>query len=288
MLAALVALALVPAGSASAAKPLTEERATVLATKLGREVAKERNPLYWRIQRLVKKRTNRFVFEYFERLREDDRFCKANVVVQQSGSRRTASLTGSRCATMRADVLAVEDAVAIAIDAVIPKVPQIRAGNRDFERRLESCEALDYPNKYFSDVHLLFELGTDATIYAPIGAEVDAHARRLGGIQTGDSSLRAGFAAWRKVLDILAAAPAIARDPCPPLREWARADYDPSAAPVDFARVRSLHRSLIKYERRILTAGDRLYLLGVPQRVFAAFTPYGLTVQAALEYEPFN
>ncbi len=46
-----------------------------------------------------------------------------------------------------------------------------------------------------------------------------------------------------------------------------------------------MHHSFIKHERRILGAAERLYLLGVSERVFGAFTPYGLTVQAAVEYD---
>ena len=287
LLAALVALTLVPAATASAAKPLTEERAFVLASKLGREVAKDRDARFWRIQRLVKKRTNRFVFEYFERLRADNRFCRASVVVVQSGNRRTATLGDSRCGTIRAVVLASEEAVSDAIRALLPKVPDYRAANEAHGRKLEACEGLDVPSRYLDDVDRFLELGIESAMYSAVTAELDAHATRLEQIQTTDSVLRAGAESWRKHLQIVASVPEETRDPCPALRRWARDGYSDESRP-DFARTNALHRSLVRHGRRTLDAGERLYELGVSDRTLSAFTPYGLVTTAAVEYDKQN
>jgi hypothetical protein len=287
-LAVLVALALVPAAGASAAvKPLTEERATVLATKLGRQVAKERNVRYWRIQRLVKKRTNRFVFEYFERLRTDDRFCKASVIVEQRGTRRTARLTGSRCGTIRADALATEDAVGEALGSLLPKVPEVRAANEAHSREIEDCEALDVPERWLDEVDRFLELGTESVLYERVAVQLDAFATRLTGIETNDGTLARGAASWRKHLEIVASVPEATREPCPVLLEWERDGFSEASRP-NFAQTDALHRSLVRHGRRILDAADRLYLLGVSERTFAASTPYGMLVTAAVEYDRRN
>jgi hypothetical protein len=287
LLAALVAFTLVPAGGASAAKPLTEERAFVLASKVGREVAKQRNARYWRIQRLVKKRTNRFVFEYLERLREDNRYCLANVVVVQSGNRRTASLTGSRCGTVRADVLAAEEAVSDGIRELLPRAPDVRAAVNAHEKGLEACEPLAVPARYEDDVDHFLELGTEAAMYSAVSAELDAHANRLARIETADSVLRAGIASWRKHIEIMESVPEETGDPCPALRRWERDDFSDASRP-DFERTNVLYRSLVRHGRRMLDAGDRVYELGASDRTLAAFMPYGLVVAAAVEYDKQN
>lgn len=286
-LAALVALALVPVGSASAAN-LTEERAFVLASKVGANVAKERNARYWRISRLVKKRTNRFVFEYFERLRTNNRFCKATVVVTQTGRSRQASLGDSRCGTIRGDVLASEQEVSDAIASLLPKVRDTRAAVQAYERGLKACETLNIPQRYRDDVDRFLELGVESTMQSKVTAELAAFADNLAAIPTEDRKLEAGATSWRKYLETIAAIPDIARDPCPALREWARDDYAAGSAPVDFDLVASLNRSLVRHGRRILDAGDRLYELGVSDRTLAAFTPYGLITTAAVEYDKQN
>lgn len=283
-LALLVALALVPAG-ASAAKPLTEERAFVLASKLGREVAKERNVRYWRIQRLVKKRTNRFVFEYFERLRADDRFCRASVVVQQTGNRRTASLSGSRCGTIRPEVLAVEDAIGDALAAVEPRTPEFRTSVNAYEEELEPCADVDFPDELVDEVDDFMELGIELAIYDPVMAELDGFVARLASSGVTDAALQRGVTSWRKYLEILRDIPPVARDACPALRRWARDDFSDESRPVDFARTDALHRSLIRHGRAILDAGDRLYFLGVSERTYTSFTPYGLVTNAAVAFD---
>lgn len=283
-LTALVALALVPA-SASAAN-LTEERATVLATKLGRQVAKERDVRFWRIQRLVKRRTNRFVFEYFERLRGDaNRFCKANVIVEQTGSRRRATMTGSRCGTIRPEVVALEDAIGDALAAVEPKTPEIRASVNAFEEKEEPCIDANFPDELVDEIGDFTELGVELAIYDPVMAELDAFATRIANSGVTDLELQRGVSSWRKYLDVLADIPPVARDACPALRRWARDGYSDESRPVDFARTRALHRSLVRHGRRILDAGDRLFLLGVSERTFVSFTPYGLVTTAAVEFD---
>lgn len=283
-LTAVVALALVPAGASAAIKPLTEERATVLATKLGREVAKERNVRFWRIQRLVKKRTNRFVFEYFERLRTNDRFCKASVIVEQRGTRRTARLSGSRCGTIRAEVLALEDAIADALRAVEPRTPDVRRSVNAFEEELEPCIDVNFPDELIDEIDDFTELGVELSIYDPVMAELDAFVARLANSGVTDPVLQRGVTSWRKYLEILRDVPPVARDACPALREWARDDFSDESRPVDFARTDALHRSLVRHGRAILDAGDRLFLLGVSERTYTAFTPYGLITSAAVDF----
>lgn len=283
-LAALVALALAPA-SASAAN-LTEERATVLASKLGRQVAKERDVRFWRIQRLVKRRTNRFVFEYFERQRgESNRFCKASIVVEQTGKRRRATMRGSRCGTVRAEVLAVEDAVGDALAAVEPRTPDFRRSVDAYESGLEDCVELEFPRRYRDGVDDLFELGFERSLYDPVTGELASFADRLASSGVTDRVLARGVRSWRKYLEVLADVPAGVRDICPPLRQWARDDYSEASKPADFARASALLRSLARHGRRMLAAGERLYFLGVSERTYTSFTPYALVINAAVEFD---
>ena len=274
-----LAAAFVPASGASAAN-LTEERATVLASKLGREVAKKRNARYWRIARLVTKRTNRFVFEYGERL-SGDRFCRANIVVTQSGSRRRAGLTGSRCAALPAEVLELERAVSGAIRSIEPKIAEVRSGNRAHSRQLEACAALRIPKAYRDDVDRLLELGVEATLYEAVLPELDAFAKRIASVGVRDSGLAAGVESWRKFLDLLEAIPAVAEDPCPALEAWANEGYPAGSQPVDFERLEVLYDAYIRHSRRILRSAERLFHLGVSERTETAFSPYGLMITAA-------
>lgn len=279
-LALLVALALVPAGASAAS--LTEERATVLATKLGRQVAKERDVRYWRIQRLVKRRTNRFVFEYFERLKGDaNRFCKAFVVVQQRGSRRTATMQGSRCGTMRAEVLALESAIDDAISAIEPKAQDIRSNVDAYSEEIEDCVQLDVPIAYENEVDDFLELGAEPAIFDVVMPELGTFRDRLVASGVTDPALARGVTSWRKYLEMLAELPPVTRDACPALVEWARDDWADESVPVDFDRTSALLRSLTRHGRVILDASDRLYAFGVSDRIYAAFTPYGLVTTAA-------
>lgn len=280
-LAVLVALALAPAGASAA--NLTEERAFVLASKVGRQAAKDRDVRFWRIQRLVKRRTNRFVYEYFERLREGNRFCRASVVVVQSGSRRSASLGEGRCGTIRPEVLAIENAVGEAFASLQPKRADVRRSYNANSEELEDCvEIDDVPRRYENEVEVFLELSSELAVFEPVLPELDAFAARLADSGATDPALRRGVTSWGKYLQILRDIPPVTRDACPAIRQWARDNYSEDSKPVDFARTTALGRSLVRHGRAILDASDQLLLLGVSETTYVRFTPHGLVTQAAL------
>jgi hypothetical protein len=280
-LLALMAALLAPAGSASGA-PLTEDRARDLALKLGRQVAKERDALSWRISDPVKVRSNRVVFVYSERGR-DEGVCSADLVVRQSGNRYSADLVRSRCAPIPQEALAIERAVTEVLRRLKEKGVAVRDSVRAYELEAEECESLSVPRAQRANVDGFIDAGLELAIYEPVLAELADYVAALEGIGVKDATLTSGVVAWRRYLRLLDALPDVARDACPEVRRWAAGGYDADSAPVDFRELRATLAGFVRQDKRMTRAADRLYELVISRKGLNAFFPYGVVTLAAAE-----
>jgi hypothetical protein len=274
-----LALSLVLAAPAQAA--LTEKRARSLAVKLARQVANDRDALFWDLSPAAKVRSTRVVFFYSERT-PDQFFCTAKLVVTESGRTRRAALSSQRCRAVPEQVLEIERATRSTIRAVRARSTEVRRSFAAFERDSEECTDLEPPSAVADEIALLLAAGLELALHEPVLAELEAHASRLEAIGVSDRELAAGVVSWARWARVLRTFPPVARDACEEVRRWASEDYDPEATPLDFV---DLNRAVEIYERqvrRMRRASVRLAELGASPQVVDAFTPEQLVVVWAL------
>lgn len=267
--------------AAPAAAQLTEKRARSLAVKLARQVANERNAVFWGVSPSVKARPNRVVFIYDERT-PDNRYCTAKLVVTQSARTRRATLSAQRCKPVPEEVLAIERTTRRSTRALRARTEDVKRSYDAFVEDTERCDELDPPRAVEGDVERLLGLGLELAILEPVAAELGAHVDALEAIGVQDPELVAGVVSWRRWFRLLGTFPAAARDVCDSLRRWAREDYARDAAPVDLGELRETVEAYERQLRRMRRASFRLIELGATPRVVSVFVPDQLVVAAAL------
>ena len=298
LLAALAAATVAPAGAGAATRPdaqplraaafdpLTERSARRIATRLVRQVARERRARWWQLSPAIKVRSTRVVFQYGERI--GDQFCTARVRVEQTRTLRRASLIGGRCRGVPGEALAIERSTSALIRAAQAQWPDVVRSVRRYTRELRGCERLVVPRNRRDDVRRLLEVGEAVALLSPLLAQLDAFVIALERIQPRDPELAAGVDSWRRLLTRFTALPAAATDACTAVREWAAQAYAGDAAPVDFEELRLSIKAIRRHEERIAIAAARLFDLGVSPRIVVGITPEGIAGLALAAAPPWT
>jgi hypothetical protein len=267
--------------AAPAAAQLSDKRARSLAVKLARQVASDREAVFWDLSPAVKVRSTRVVYLYFERT-PDERFCSAKLVVTQSGRTRRAAMTAQRCKAVPEEVLGIERATRGAIRAVRAKSDDVKRSYDAYTEEADACIELEPPRAVQNDVERLLGAGLELALHEPVRAEFEAHVGALEEIGVKDRELAAGVISWRRWFRLLGTFPAPARNACDAVRRWASEDYAPEAAPVDFAELRATVEAYERQLRRMRRSSLRLIELGATPRVASVFVPEQMVIDAAL------
>jgi hypothetical protein len=275
VLGALVACLVLPAGASAAFPPLTEKRALPIATKLARQVAVKREVRSWYLSRATSVRPNRVVFVYSDR-NSAERFCRANLVVEQSSRVRRAFLAARKCFTIPGEALEIESATSALMRAAEGQRPDVRLSLRRFAKDVRECEGVVFPRGIHDEIDLLYDMGEALAAIDPVLTHLDAFVTRLQEIQPEDPDLLRGVVWWRRMVDAIAALPPGIKRPCTALTEWSRTDFSPSTAPFDFAALEQAREDINRYERGIVRAAAYLAELGIAPRIVPGFTPEGV------------
>ena len=264
-----------PAGASAAFAPLTERRALPLATKLARQVAIKREVRSWNLSRAVKVRSNRVVFIYSDRNRQEV-FCTAKLVVEQSSTRRRAFLSARDCNAVPAEALEMESATSALIRAARGQEADLRLSIRRIAKDERRCEGLVIPRSRHEITETIVEMGEILASFDPLLVHLDAFATRLQEIQPEDPLLASGVVRWRRFVSLMQRLPRELMRPCTLILKWSETNYSSETAPVDlelledeFAHYRSLEIGLMR------TAGHMLEL-GLAPRIVEGFTPVEL------------
>jgi hypothetical protein len=279
VLALIAVFALPAAASAATFRPLNEERALPIATKLARQVAVKRKVRSWNLSPAVKVRPNRVVFIYSDRSRAEV-FCTAKLVVEQSSRLRHAFLAARTCNGIPSEALEMERATSALIRAVEGQRADVRRSVRAYEADLAKCEGLVVPRSRHEEVELLYEAGELHAAFDPLLVHLDGFVTRLQQIQPEDPALASGVVWWRRLVTSLDALPDVTARPCSAVLTWADSNYSDDTAPVDFAQLSQAIAAMRAQERGIIRAAAYLEGIGISPRIVPGFVPEGLLVVA--------
>ena len=279
VVAVCAALVLPAVASAAAFPPLTEQRARPLAVKLARQVAVKRKARSWNVSDAVSVRRNRVVFVYSDR-NAQERFCTANLVVEQSSTLRHAFLASRTCFTIPTEALEMERATSALIRAVQGQRTDVRRSVRGYEKDLDRCEGVVVPRGRHDAVELLYSAGEVLAAFDPLLVHLDGFVTRLQEIQPEDNELVSGVVWWRRFVTAVDGLPDVVARPCSAMLKWSETNYSDDTAPVDFPALLSTLNAIERQERGIARAGLHLEELGISPRITPGFVPEGLLVFA--------
>jgi hypothetical protein len=259
---------------------LSVSAARTLARKLEAKQRRQRSLIFTELGRAHRRSSQRIDFPYRDRSTSNV-LCTARIVVVQSGSSRSASLTHGSCHGIPSDSLKFEKASRSLAHSVAALAHAVRKSQRHYRRSLAKCDGLAIPLRHRHQVHLLFGVGARQAFYTPLRDRLGRFATTLHDVQAGDPVLARGSEAWDRTLAVLDEIPPVAANPCPAVRKWSRNGFSSSSAPADFGQLQVIRDTLTTEHRKLDETAKHLSEAGVVKHAAAAFSPTGLRVLVA-------
>jgi hypothetical protein len=267
--------------STAEARTLSLRTAKALAKSLAEKQVRGRDVISYHLLRPKRVNANRVVFLYDDRS-SDHVFCTARLIVTSTTTGRTtnvrARFAGQRCSGIPDDVLKFEAYTRRAQRDVRANTSETLDAIAVVKRATRRCRNVTVPRARRREAKVLFDIALDEALARPNDAALGAFVDRLLNAGVSNPRLAAGAEAWADYLDVLRSLPTV-EHPCGALKDWKAAGFAASAAPIDFAAERALHRRATRARKTIERASAVLARRGAFLNAVIGFTPQGLLLQ---------
>jgi hypothetical protein len=234
----------------------------------------------------VDKNTFRFLYDDLNRRGE---VCVGTMevrLVPSGGNTVRARFRSTKCASPGEEALAFRTVARAAGSAFVRAQPAISRSVRRYARSSQPCESLDVPVDRQDEATLLLSTGLTQASTRPLTKLLNDYTATLQSLGVTDTQLMKGAAAWRDVVDGIRSLPALSRNACAVLAEWAANGYTDATAPVNFAGLRTLTDRLTADGRELRRTARYLANAGIDPLTASAFTLDDMVGSVVLPTEP--